>query len=118
MKNLILFTLIFFACGKQDVLLQKCWTLAEPGENFQIFYPCGDERLRPTRFSPAYEFYADKQCRYKILSPNDSHNFKDGTYNYNVQKSTLDVMNVEGDLVAQFKILEITEEQLKVKVLE
>jgi hypothetical protein len=117
MKNVILFFLIFFACGKQDVLLQRCWTLSERGEDFQTYYPCGDERLQPARFSPVYEFYNDKKCRYKVLSSNDAHNFKDGTYDYNVQKSTVDVMNLEGELVAQFKILEITDEQLKVKEL-
>lgn len=50
MKNyvslLMILMLAVFSCNeKRDVSLQKCWSLAERGNDYQIFYNCDDDRL-------------------------------------------------------------------------
>lgn len=121
MKILILtlFVLFLSACGKEEnISLKKCWTLAERGEDFQLYYPCGDARLSSSRFSPTYKFHSKDTCEYLVLSPNDGHYFKDGVYEYTPEISTLTIKSKEGDLVVKFKILDLKSANLKVEVLD
>ncbi|WP_296620055.1 hypothetical protein [Marivirga sp.] len=121
MKNLIflLLPLILLSCSEDgNVTLQKCWTLAERGEDVQLYYLCDDERLGISWFRPTYKFYSNNKCEYLVLHPADAHYMEEGVYEFNLETSKLTVKNTKGDLIANFKVLEINSDQLKVEVLD
>jgi len=121
MKNIIplLLILFLFACSKEEkAALKKCWSLAERGEDFQLFYPCGDERIAPSRFNPTYKFLDNNKCEYLELSLSDAHSFKEGIYEYNSETSILTVKSKKGDQIAKFRILNFSTNELKVQKLE
>lgn len=115
----VLFVLLLSTCGNgENVTFKKCWSLAERGDGFQLYYPCGDARLVPSRFSPTYKFHAKDTCEYLVLSPVDAHYMEEGIYEHNPELSILTVKTTEGDLIVKFKILSISEREMKVKELE
>ncbi len=120
-KNLIpfLFILFLLACSKdENDALKKCWSLAERGEDFQLYYHCGDERIKPSRFNPTYKFLDSNKCEYLELSSRDAHSFKEGVYEYNPKTSILIVKSKKGDQVAKFRILDFSTKEMKVQTLE
>jgi len=116
MNNLLYVLTILFllACGKnENITLEKCWKLGEPRTgDFQIYYPCGDQRIQASRFSQTYEFYSENNCKYLVLSPIDAHYFKDGNYFYDRKTATLRVKSLEGDLIAKYKISSLKADEL------
>lgn len=121
MKNLIPFLLILFvfACSKdKNAALKKCWSLAERGEDFQLYYPCGDERIKPSRFNPTYKFLDSNKCEYLELSRSDGHSFKEGVYEYDPETSILIVKSKKGDQIVKFRILDSSTKEMKVQKLE
>lgn len=121
MKHLIpflfLFSILTFSCNEaENDSLKQCWVLSEKSNGFQIYYPCGDERIQASRFSPTYNFHDNNKCEYLVLSPNDAHYFTDGFYEFDAETSILTVESTNKDLIAKFKILDLTENQLKVEV--
>ncbi len=123
MRNFIpvlyLFILSLFACSEvENASIQKCWVLSERGDGFQLYYPCGDERIQASRFSPAYNFYDSNKCEYLVLSPNDAHYFIEGSYEYDPEFLSITVESLKKNLIVKFRILELKENQLKVQLLE
>lgn len=120
MKNFIplLFLLILFSCSEEhNVSIQKCWALAERGDDFQVYYLCDDERLGFSWFRPTYKFYSNNKCEFLVLHPADAHYMEEGVYEFNLETSRLTVKNMEGDLIANFKVIDIKSDQLKVEML-
>lgn len=120
MKYLIsfLFIIILFSCrDKENVSLQKCWSFAEGGEEFDVYYPCDDNRLGPSWFRATYSFYSNEKCEYLVLHPADAHYMKEGIYDYNPELSILNVKSIEGDLIVKFQILSISANEMRVKEL-
>ncbi len=120
MRNFIpvlyLFILSLFACSEvENASIQKCWVLSERGNGFQLYYPCGDERIQTSRFSPAYNFYDSNKCEYLVLSPNDAHYMDEGVYEYNPELSTITVKSTDGGLIAKFKIISLSSTEMRVR---
>lgn len=118
MKTLIslFFLLLLVSCNKeQNLTLQKCWTLAEDRDTTQVFYRCGDERLGFSRFRPTYKLLPNNKCEYLVLHPADAHFLEDGVYEYDPEISELKIWGFEGELIANFKVISISEKEMKVK---
>ncbi|WKV13771.1 hypothetical protein [Marivirga harenae] len=118
MKNVpiifLILVLTLSACGdKENISLQKCWSLAERGETIQVFYPCGDDRLTPSWFRDTYRFYSNNKCEYLVLSPVDAHYMQEGLYFYDVETSILKIENLEGDFIKKYIVVEIGPDHLK-----
>ncbi|WKK77375.2 hypothetical protein QYS49_09465 [Marivirga salinae] len=114
-----LLILILFSCIEDDsISYRNCWSLAESGEEIQVYYPCGDDRLGPSWFRSTYAFYSNNKCEYLVLHPADAHYMEDGIYEHNPELSILTIKTSEGDLIVKFKILSISEREMKVKILE
>jgi hypothetical protein len=112
--NSILFLLSIFACHNEDnISLQKCWSLAERGETFQVFYNCDDDRLTPSWFRDTYRFYSNNKCEYLVLSPVDAHYMEEGIYDFDVETSILKIENMGGDIINKYILVEIAQDQLK-----
>ena len=80
-----------WACATQpppqslgETELVRDWVRAHeeelPGDSVQVFRPEGAVALPPSRFRMAYRFAAGGTCESPVLSPDDNHRFKLGTW--------------------------------------
>lgn len=95
-------------------LLLNCWThvheeVVEAGRYFQ---PCDLSDLPPSRFRATYDFQEGGVCVYAVLAPNDAHYSLTGTWEYDAQNAHLKIYDADQVLVADFEVLELTENSL------
>lgn len=95
-------------------LLLNCWIhvheeIVEEGRYFQ---PCDLSELPASRFRASYDLQEGGICTYAVLAPNDAHYSDTGTWEYNAENAHLKIYDAAQVLVADFEVLEVTENSL------
>jgi len=81
------------------------------GSDVQIYRRKNYEEFPPSRFRMQYIFYPDGKCKWYFLAPDDAHHFRDGTWE--VDANSEDIIHVEQGKTVSFRIVELTEEVLR-----
>ena len=116
---ILLVSLIIASCQKNDnMTLNKCWALGETIDNVMVFYRCNDERLTPNSFRESYVFQSNNRVKYLVLHPADAHYFEDGFYEYDLETSSLSIIDRNNKPLVNFRILAIQNDQIKLELID
>ncbi len=124
MKNLIytfilVIGLITISCEKEKEksklsLLKKTWEHSYE-EGYDVYRPSNYKKFPDSRFRGVFVFRDNDECSYFVLAPNDAHYAEKGTWKFNEKKNTLIILNKQSKILYHWKILELTENILRVK---
>ena len=125
---LLIVTLVVAGCKNQenpattvqtpDPVLLKCWTHAfeEDGQdNTRIFRSCMNHTFPAARYRNTFTLKENWEVEYSVPAPNDAHTTENGKWTYDSGKKKLRIINKEGGEVADYEVLELTDDLLKVK---
>jgi hypothetical protein len=130
-KLRIVFILIFIISGCSDNSivseqnfnlsnLYKEWIHAydEETDSVQIYRPSDFKEFQASWFRQVYEFNSDNSCKYLVLSPTDAHYFEDGIWDYTSTNELLKIFDINGNIITEYKIVELNENLLKLVLIE
>ncbi len=103
----------------QISLLKKSWTNSYEEslyeKSFTVYRPSDYMDFPPSRYRQVFNFKEDDICSYSVLAPNDGHYMSDGIWKFYKSKNIIKIFNKDYDVLYEFKILELTEDILKLK---
>jgi hypothetical protein len=115
--------IILTCCEKEQntfqiSMLKKSWTHSyeeDTSENYDIYRP-SDYKIFPAGwFRQIFYFKDNNACDYLVLAPNDAHYMEEGIWELNEKTNTIKIMNMEYDILFRFKIIELSDNLLKLK---
>lgn len=96
-------------------LLYKEWkhSYEEVTDSVQIYRPSDFKEFQASWFRQVYEFKSDNICNYLVLSPTDAHYFEEGIWSYSSTDQLLKIFDINGNIITEYKIVELNENLLK-----
>lgn len=98
--------------------LLKCWTHSyeeETQQGTELFRPCDYKEFGPSHYRQRMILKENNLASYLQLSPVDAHTMADGTWQYNDQTKTLQILDSTGMVVRNYTVELISEDQLLLK---
>ena len=135
MKNYLiiatLLSVILLSCGKEPIPVAPCYNIdrlvnswsnsfEEENQNpkIKIYRNSNHHTLLPSRFREIIEFFADGQCRFLTLAPNDGHYYIEGKWSYSDKEmNIIQITDSSGFIHKRFLILELKPDVLKLQML-
>jgi len=92
-----------------------CWTNSyEEGDG--VYRGCQSQSFPASRFRQVFEFRADFTCDYLVLASNDAHYFQEGRWNFNEERKEVSIMDLEGNALMSFVIIDANQESITIRV--
>lgn len=96
-------------------LLKNHWVRSDEEEidSVRLFRPNDYKEFPVSRFRQIYNFKDSGKCAYLVLAPNDAHYFDEGTWKYDANNQTLEIIDSNNSIVNRYKIVSLTKYSLK-----
>ncbi len=123
---LFLLFVVFFlvSCNTTDiqdsgeiniVQLKKEWThsFEEDYNSVRVYRPSNYKEFQAAWFRQIYFFENNNKCSYLVLAPDDGHYFNQGIWYYKPDTQALTILDSLEQVVIKYKIIELSDEILK-----
>lgn len=127
MRKLFFLPLIFalnlflLGCDKDEELIPTSflnvrWIESfeeKTSEEIEIYRSGNVEDFSTSRYRQIFYFYDNYEVEYSVLAANDAHYMASGTWEYNEETKIIKIYNSDSEKVFEFRIVEQTDQVLK-----
>lgn len=108
------------SCNKKEVqetqfdfLFQNTWVhVVEDISEFEVFKNKQSHVFQPTWFRFEFTLKKGGTCDYLVLAPNDAHYFTTGKWRFIQQDLNLQILDLQGNIIHNFRIEDLDSETL------